>query len=89
MRKVSIQELERHIPELQAGQSLTLVYGGKPLAEVVPIASSTDTTTSYPKKWASEEERLAELDRVMARLRTGWDLGGLKITDRDALYDRQ
>jgi antitoxin (DNA-binding transcriptional repressor) of toxin-antitoxin stability system len=88
MRKVSVQELEQHIPDLQAGQSLTLVYGGKPLAEVVPIGSPTQTTASFPKKWASEEERLAELDRVMARLREGWDLGGLKIVDRDALYGR-
>ena len=88
MRNVSIQELEDHIPDLEAGQRLTLLHRGKPLAEVIPISTASEDPSEPPVRWKSEEERLAAIADFMAFLRKGWDLGGLKITDRDALYDR-
>lgn len=87
MLSVSIEELAAHIPELEAGNRLTLVREGKPFAEVVPIAQS-ESAPEYPRKWQSEEERLAALAEFKAFLHQGLDLGGFKIEDRDALYDR-
>ena len=91
MRNISVQEFELHpadyVAQVEAGARLTLLRGGKAVAEVLP-ASSTPAETEYPKQWASEEERLAAVEDLMQILRRGWDLGCLKITDRDALYDR-
>jgi prevent-host-death family protein len=86
MRNVSIQDFENHpadfVAEVEAGARLTLVRGGKPIAEVVPVAQATLS------KWASEEERLAAVADMMAFMKKGINMGGFKITDRDALYDR-
>jgi antitoxin (DNA-binding transcriptional repressor) of toxin-antitoxin stability system len=86
VRNVSIKELEEHttdlIDEVEAGNGLTLIRGGKVVATINPPAQSAQ------KVWASEEERLAAVEKFMEKLRRGYDLGGFKITDRDALYDR-
>ena len=73
VRSVSIQELEEHAAELVVG---------KRLADIVPSVDSSGPI------WKDEEERLQAIDRFMEKLRRGYDLGGFKITDRDALYDR-
>ncbi|MBB5064884.1 type II toxin-antitoxin system Phd/YefM family antitoxin [Granulicella mallensis] len=86
VRSVSIQELEEHtaelVAEVEAGNRLTLIRGGKRVADIVPSVDSSEPI------WRDEEERLQAIDRVMEKLRRGYDLGGFKITDRDALYDR-
>jgi len=85
MRTISIQELEERpdavMAEVEAGHRLTLIEGGKTIGDLVAHRPRA-------KQWASEEERLAELDHVMAKISRGYNLGGFKITDRDALYDR-
>ncbi|WP_150110669.1 type II toxin-antitoxin system Phd/YefM family antitoxin [Granulicella mallensis] len=85
MRSVSIQELEEHtaelVAEVEAGNRLTLIRGGKTVAEIVPPATVAPI-------WESEEQRLNAIEEFMNILHKGYDLGGFKITDRDALYDR-
>jgi antitoxin (DNA-binding transcriptional repressor) of toxin-antitoxin stability system len=84
MRTVSVQELEAHSEELaaqvQAGQRLTLMHGGKTIGDIVAHEPEG-------KKSVSEEERLATVEELMQSLRQGWELGGLKMVDRDALYE--
>jgi len=86
MRSVSIKELEEHTAELvaeaEAGNRFTLIRGGRAVAELVPATVHAD------QQWATEEERLQAIDQLMETLHRGYDLGGFKITDRDALYDR-
>jgi antitoxin (DNA-binding transcriptional repressor) of toxin-antitoxin stability system len=86
MRSVSLEEFEEHtaelVAEVEAGNRLTLIRGGKAIAEVVPSVGSSEPI------WRDEKERLKAIDGVMEKLRHGYDLGGFKITDRDALYDR-
>ena len=86
MRTVSIQELEQHtaqlVAEVEAGNRLTLIRGGKAVGELIPHAAESAS------QWTTEDERLAAIDKVMDKLHQGYDLGGFKITDRDALYDR-
>ena len=86
MRTVSIQELEEHTAELvaeaEAGSRLTLIRSGRAVAELVPASAPS------VQQWATEEERVQAIDQLMETMRRGYDLGGFKITDRDALYDR-
>lgn len=86
VRSVSIEELEEHtaelVAEVEAGNRLTLIRGGKRIADIVPSIASSEP------EWKDEEERLKAVDRVMEKLRRGYDLGGFKITNRDELYDR-
>lgn len=87
MRQVSIAELEEHLPEVEAGQRLTLVHGGKAVAEVVPIRTELPEVEPL-QKFASEEERLKAVEEFSAFLEKGLDLGGFRIESRDELYDR-
>jgi prevent-host-death family protein len=86
MRSISIQEFEKDpkacIAEAEAGQRLILVRGGKPVAELVP-ASETQATQE-----AKEQKRLAAVRRLTEIMDKGVNLGGLKITNRDELYER-
>jgi len=86
MRNVSIQELEEHTAELvaeaEAGSRFTLIRGGRAVAELVPASVNSG------QQWATEDERVQAIDQLMETMRRGYDLGGFKITDRDALYDR-
>jgi antitoxin (DNA-binding transcriptional repressor) of toxin-antitoxin stability system len=82
MRNVSIEELEEHtadlISEVEAGHRLTLVRSGKAIADIVPRESEP-----------SEEERIAAGVELLAMMRKGIDLGGLRIDNRDELYERE
>jgi prevent-host-death family protein len=86
MRSISIQDFEKDpkacIAEAEAGQRLILVRGGKPVAEIVP-ASETDSTQE-----AKEQKRLEALQRLVEMMDRGVHLGGLRIDNRDELYDR-
>jgi antitoxin (DNA-binding transcriptional repressor) of toxin-antitoxin stability system len=91
MSSVSLKEVEEHpadfVAKVEAGERLTLVRGGKTLADVVPRNGASDEA-GLPKKWATEEERLAAVEKFFAVLDTGLDLGGLRIENRDELYER-
>jgi hypothetical protein len=41
-----------------------------------------------PNGWIAEAERVAAGKELIKILRKGFDLGGLKIINRDELYDR-
>jgi antitoxin (DNA-binding transcriptional repressor) of toxin-antitoxin stability system len=91
MRSISIQEFEKDpkacIAEAEAGQRLILVRGGKAVVEIAP-GSHEAVEPESPQLWTTEEERLAAGAELMTMLRKGFNLGGLKITNRDELYDR-
>jgi antitoxin (DNA-binding transcriptional repressor) of toxin-antitoxin stability system len=82
MRNVSIEELEEHtadlISEVEAGHRLTLVRGGKAIADIVPREAEP-----------TEAERAAAVAELLAMMRKGIDLGGLRIDNRDELYERE
>ena len=86
MRSISIQEFEKDpkacIAEAEAGQRLILVRGGKPVAEIVP-ASGTEASLE-----AEEQKRLEAVRRLTEIMDKGVNLGGLRITSRDELYER-
>jgi antitoxin (DNA-binding transcriptional repressor) of toxin-antitoxin stability system len=91
MRSISIQEFEQdpkaYIAEAEAGQRLVLLRGGKAVLEITPRTDPAIQPESA-QTWKTEQERLAAGEELMKILRKGFNLGGLKITNRDELYDR-
>ena len=83
MRQLELKDAEKHfsdlIAEAEAGQTLMILRANKPVARIVP-AQATETVAS-----SDQEDAHQELLRIMNH---GYDLGGLKITNRDELYDR-
>lgn len=81
MRTVSLmtanQEFSKLIKEVEQGQDFLITRRGRPVAKLVP---HTGDKAADPI-WASAYYRM------MARLKQGASLGGLRI-DRDVLYDR-
>lgn len=77
MRNVSIEELEADtaglISEVEAGRGLTLIRGGKAVADIVPHAEEKDRTPDFPEREAARKELLAIMD-------AGLDLGGKPFT---------
>lgn len=91
MRNVSIQELEADaaglIAEVEAGQRLTLIRGGRAVADIVPhadVVSGSETRHATAEKMTHGEA----VEQLMTTLEKGFDLGGFKITNRDELYER-
>lgn len=81
MRTVSLmtanQEFSRLIREVENGKGVIITRRGRPVAKLLPHkAGKTD-----------DPDWLAAYERMMARLKEGSPLGGLKI-ERDELYDR-
>lgn len=70
---VGAYEAKTHLSELlekvEAGEEITITKHGSPVAKLVPI-----------KKEASQEERLAAVERIQ-KLAAGLSLRGLKIRD--------
>jgi antitoxin (DNA-binding transcriptional repressor) of toxin-antitoxin stability system len=81
MRQIPAQLLDpESLGELKSGHRLQLVQGGRTIAEIVPVAESS---------LEEEEMRHAEAVRRLSEfLEKGIHLGGLRITNRDELYDR-
>ena len=81
MRTVSLrianQEFSKLVREVQNGREFLITRRGHPIAELVPHRA--DKTTD--PKWN------AAFRQMMARLREGASLGGLKI-DRDETHER-
>lgn len=89
MRQISIQEFERDpkacIAEVEAGHALTLLRAGKPIVEISPAPQTNGLLDG--QLWKTEEERMAAGAELMQILRKGSDLGGLRIENRDELYE--
>ena len=83
MRQVQLHEEERHfaplVAEAEAGESLTILRHGKPVAQIIPFPAHSERPT--------KEEHLAALDRLRTIRNRGLNLGGV-WNGRDELYDR-
>jgi antitoxin (DNA-binding transcriptional repressor) of toxin-antitoxin stability system len=83
MRNVQLTEAEEHLADLvseaEAGETLTILRGDKPIARIVPFRAATPPDESL---------RQAVVQRLIALMEQGIDLGGFKITNRDQVYDR-
>jgi prevent-host-death family protein len=80
MRTVSAREANQRFSKLlQAvveGEEVVITRRGKPVARLAPIETAVDA------------ERQAEIERIVARLREGADLGEPVRWSRDELYER-
>ena len=83
MRQVQLREEEEQfaalVSEAEAGESLTILRGDKPVAQIIPFPVSHNN--------ADEAERQAALKRLRAIMERGYDLG-IVWNGRDELYDR-
>ena len=81
MRTVSLmtanQQFSRLIREVEGGEDIVITRRGRPVARLVP---HREDKTADPE-WA------AAYERMMAHLKRGAPLGGLRVR-RDELYDR-
>jgi prevent-host-death family protein len=80
MRSVSAREANQSFSKLlhavAAGEEVVITRRGKPVARLAPIEAVADAG------------RQAEIDRIIARLREGVDLGKPVPWTRDELYER-
>ena len=83
MRQVSLRDANQNfaklIAEVEAGEQVVLTRRGRPVARIVP---------ETPRKRELTPEQQAARDRLIARMRKGYHLGGLKV-NRDESYDRK
>jgi prevent-host-death family protein len=81
MRTVSAREANQGFSKLlQAvveGEEVVITRRGRPVARLAPIEDA-----------ARDPERQAEIDRIIAHLREGVDLGEPVSWTRDELYER-
>ena len=81
MRHVQLHEEEQQfaalIAEAEAGESLTILRQGKPVAQIVP----------FPAKESTSSEREAAHRELMEILRKGIPMGGVPPT-RDEMHER-
>lgn len=84
MRQVQLHEDEAQfaalIAEAEAGESLTILRAGKPVAQIIPFPQPEQQVRS-------EEERQAAVQQLKAMMAKGFDLG-VVWNGRDELYDR-
>jgi prevent-host-death family protein len=82
MRTVSAREANQSFSKLlQAvveGEEVVITRRGKPVARLAPIEAAT----------TADAERQAEIDRLIAHLHEGVDLGEPVTWTRDELYER-
>ena len=81
MRTISAREANQSFSKLlQAvaeGEEVVITRRGKPVARLAPIKGA-----------ARDADREAEIDRIIAHLREGVDLGNPVTWTRDELYER-
>ena len=81
MRQVQLIEEEKQfaslVSEAEAGESLTILRAGKPVAQIIP----------FPEDNKTREQRMAALEKLEATMKKGYDLG-IVWNGRDELYDR-
>lgn len=84
MRHVSLRDANQGfaklIAEVEAGEEVILTRRGKPVARII-----REPVPSGKRRFTPEQQ--AAYDRLMARLRPGYPLGGVRV-DREELYDR-
>ncbi|CAN5446386.1 hypothetical protein BH10ACI4_BH10ACI4_12050 [soil metagenome] len=84
MRQVQLHEEEHQfaalVSQAEAGESLTILRHGRPVAQIIPFPNSTDTVNQH----ADRQTALRELEALMEK---GFDLG-IVWNGRDELYDR-
>lgn len=84
MRQVQVQDAAEHfadlIAEAEAGESLTIVKAGRPVAQIVPFRA--DNAEVF-----SDAERIAARKELRTVTAQGFDLG-IVWNGRDELYDR-
>ena len=80
MKTVSAREANQHfsklLAEVEAGREVIITKYGKPVAKLGRVTPKEDTP-----------ERRAAIEKMIARMQQGYDLGGVKI-DREEIYDR-
>ncbi len=85
MRQVQLHEEEEQfaalVAQAEAGESLTILKGGRPVAQIIPFPRSN------PERQAEEDRQLA-VRRAKAMMAGGSDLG-IEWYGRDELYDRE
>ncbi len=83
MRQISAQLLDHDsLAELESGHRLELVQGGRTIAEIVPIGTTPE------ESGLTEQKRHQAFRRLKEIMDQGIDLGGLRISNRDELYER-
>jgi prevent-host-death family protein len=82
MRQVQLHEEEQQfaalVSEAEAGESLTILRHGKPVAQIIPFTKMNEPVAA---------ERSAALARLSSLMEKGYDMG-LVWNGRDELYDR-
>jgi len=82
MRQIPAQVLDAEsLEELESGNRLVLIRGGKPIAEIVPLALDPEDAA------AKEQRRMEAAERLKAIMDKGFDMG-VVWNGRDELYDR-
>lgn len=71
------QHLSRYVAAVERGDAFVITRRGRPVARLVPVASAERMT----------DRQRAALERTLARMRTGYRLGGRRI-GRDELHER-
>jgi antitoxin (DNA-binding transcriptional repressor) of toxin-antitoxin stability system len=79
MRQVQLHEAQEQfaalVSEAEAGESLTILRGDKPVAQIIPFPAQS-----------TQDERSAARDRLFALMDRGVEMG--TWNGRDELYDR-
>lgn len=88
MNSIDLADVSRELPELiekvGQGEEFLIVKDGETVAKLVPQGAGEKV---YGPESMSDEEWKAAHRHMMALLKEGADLGGLKI-DREELYGR-
>ncbi len=71
------QQFSRLLGEVADGQEVVITRRGKPVASLVPYSGAPPMTP----------ERKAAIERMIKRMRRGYNLGGVRV-NRDEIYDR-
>jgi prevent-host-death family protein len=74
------QNFARVLREAEEGSEFVVTRRGRPVARIAPI------TTKGRRVLTAEQQRV--LDRMIKRMRRGWDLGGEKF-NRDSIYNER
>lgn len=82
MRQMQLSEQDEQLSslvcEVEAGESVTILRGERPVAQIIPFPRSQEPTSA---------ERMAALERLTVIMDKGYDMG-LIWNGRDELYDR-
>jgi prevent-host-death family protein len=80
MRTITAREANQSfsalLRQVTEGEEVVITHRGRPVARMSPVQDAS-----------REDERRRIAERLMARLRKGYDLGGVRV-DREELYDR-